>query len=382
MSDHFDGPRMIVDPVIDLTDLYAFPSPEQMGRLVLVMNVFPMAGKSACFSDSVAYKFRIRRATLGTPGKTPAFTLEEQEYDFTFTFSAPVKAEEGDHLIQQGCCITPTGESVTLEVNDEQGAEIEGLRLFAGLRLDPFFVDAKAILTTIQTRKLAFQSTGKNALEGANVLSIVMDMDVATIFGDEGSPLLAVVAETKTVGSLPVRLGRLGRPEVKNFGLGAKHVDPVNRDLEIRDLYNQEDSFKLASHYLGAYRARLNANLADWDSYDGKIDLPFKSPANHPLTDLLLADYLVVDTSKPFAEDGYFEIEQSFLNGKRHQTCGGRWLNDDIVDTVITLYINGGKGPRIRDGVDQAGEPACMAFPYLQPPNPNPPGRSGLLTGG
>ena len=51
--------------------------------------------------------------------------------------------------------------------------------------------------------------------------------------------------------------------------LGPKQFDPVNRDLEIRDLYNMEDAFHLAEAYLGAYRARLNANLAFWDSLDG-----------------------------------------------------------------------------------------------------------------
>ena len=39
-----------------------------------------------------------------------------------------------------------------------------------------------------------------------------------------------------------------------------KEYDQVNRDLEIRDLYNLEDAFNLGKEYRGAYRARLNAN--------------------------------------------------------------------------------------------------------------------------
>ena len=34
------------------------------------------------------------------------------------------------------------------------------------------------------------------------------------------------------------------------------------------------------------------------------------------LTELLLADYLVVDVSRPFAPDSYFEIEQATLAGR------------------------------------------------------------------
>ena len=48
----------------------------------------------------------------------------------------------------------------------------------------------------------------------------------------------------------------------------------MNRDLEIRDLYNMEDAFHLARGLPGAYRARLNANLAFWDGLDGKTDWP------------------------------------------------------------------------------------------------------------
>ena len=43
MSDHFSGPAVMGDPAVDITDFYAFPSPERPGNLVLIMNVFPMA---------------------------------------------------------------------------------------------------------------------------------------------------------------------------------------------------------------------------------------------------------------------------------------------------------------------------------------------------
>ena len=81
-----------------------------------------------------------------------------------------------------------------------------------------------------------------------------------------------MITETLTRGKFPVRIERVGRPEVKNLILGPKQFDPVNRDLEIRDLYNMENAFHLAEAYQGAYRARLNANLAFWDSLDCNAD--------------------------------------------------------------------------------------------------------------
>ena len=191
-----------------------------------------------------------------------------------------------------------------------------------------------------------------------------------------------MVGETLTRGKLNVRLERVGRPEVPNLMLAPKEFDPVNRDLEIRDLYNMDDAFHLAPHYLGAYRARLDANLAFWDSLDGNIDWPISGDGTHPLTELLLADYLVVDVAKPYAEQGSFlEIELAARRGEAHQTCGGRALNDDMMDTIFTLLVNAGNGPTIRDGVDQATRPASQLFPYLAPPNPDPPNLPSTCSG-
>jgi hypothetical protein len=51
MSDHGAGPRSIANPEIDITDVFAFPSPERPGNLVLVMNIFPfMRSKPRGFS--------------------------------------------------------------------------------------------------------------------------------------------------------------------------------------------------------------------------------------------------------------------------------------------------------------------------------------------
>jgi hypothetical protein len=181
--------------------------------------------------------------------------------------------------------------------------------------------------------------------------------------------MFAVVGETLSAGKRPVRLERVGRPEIKNFTLGAKMFDPVNRDLEIRDIYNEEDAFNLSKHYVGAYRARLNANLAFYDGLDGKTDWPLDQHGNHSLTDLLLADFLVVDASKSFSEASFFQIEQAMLKGRAPESCGGRWLNQDLVDYLLTLYINAGKGPRIRDGVDAPIAWSSKRFPYMAPPN-------------
>jgi len=248
---------------------------------------------------------------------------------------------------------------------------VRGTRVFAGVRWDPFIMDARAALATIATGKLAFTDPGSIFLDGKNVLSIVVELDTEVL---PSWTLVGVVAETLTRGEFNVRIERVGRPEVKNMMLAPKDFDEVNRDLEIRDLYNMDDGFHLGDSYAGAFRARLNANLAFWDRLDGKQDWPTCENGSHPLTDLVLADFLVVDVTKPYVEQGSFlEIELAARRGESHQTCGGRTLNDDVMDTIFSQLVNAGEGPAIRDGVDGATRPATVDFPYLAPPNPNPP---------
>ena len=170
-------------------------------------------------------------------------------------------------------------------MNDEQGGSGHGVRVFAGPRWDPFIMDAPAALKTIATGELAFTDPGAIYMDGKNVLSLVVEVDCAQLLKDV--ELVGVVAETLTRGKLAVRIERVGRPEVKNMMLAPKQFDPVNRDLEIRDLYNMEDAFHLADGYEGAYRARLNANLAFWDGLDGKTDWPTDGNGTHPLTELV-----------------------------------------------------------------------------------------------
>ena len=315
MSDHISGPRALAEPIADITDVYAFPSPERPGRLVLVLNTLPFAPPSDVFSDGLIYRFRLRPLTANAREDPVPFAVDGEEVVFDCVFSAPVDRHGANGPEQEGTCSLPAGEAVSARVNDERGGRARGVRVFAGPRWDPFIMDAPAALKTIATGELAFTDPGSIYLDGKNVLSLVVEIDCARLLG--GAELVGVVAETLTRGSLNVRIERVGRPEVKNLMLAPKQFDQVNRDLEIRDLYNMEDAFQLGDVYQGAYRARLNANLAFWDGLDGKIDWPAGEDGAHPLTELVLADYLVVDVTKPYVEQGSFlEIELAARRGE------------------------------------------------------------------
>jgi hypothetical protein len=372
MSDHNNSPRGVADPAVDIADAFVFPSASRPGRLVFVMTVFPNAQPGALFSDAVSYRFRMRPVAIPAGGPASRFEVGADEYDITCTFAAPVTVTGAGDPVQDGTCTLPGGEAVSFRVNDEQGAEAPGVHVFAGLRMDPLFNDSTAYVETLATRRLAFPANGTNGADGWDIMGIVVELDVAPILARAPGTLFAVAAEVVTGGTIPVRVERFGRAFVKGQMLGELGADTVNRDLDVRELWNQEDAFDLAPNYLGAYRARLSSNLAVMDGIDGKIDWPLQPDGTHPLTELYLGDYQVVDVAKPYAEDSYLEIEQALLQGRAHETCGGRSLNADAGDANLTFVITGGNGPRISDGVDEATVRASDSFPYLAAPNPDP----------
>ncbi len=337
------------------------------------MTLARRAVSTTFFSDGIVCRFRLRPLVMneGTSGAGVARLVagpDESERVIDCSFSRPALRTGGDLLVQRGRCATSSSSEVSVTVHDRRGGVGRGLRMFAGLVSDPFILQFESLFKTIATGRMAFQKQAKNSLEGANVLGLVVEVERAAWLGD--GPLFGVVGETLASGMPGARLERIGRPEVKNISLQGSRCVAADRDDDLGSLYNREDAFHLVRENVDAYRARLNVNFRFFDGLDGKIDWPLDAAGLHPLVDLVLNDYLVVDASRPFSDATYFEIEQAMLEARRHRTCGGRWLNDDFLDTYYTLLINAGKGPRISDGVNRATVPASKVFPYLAPPNP------------
>ncbi len=103
MSDHISGPRALADPIADITDVYAFPSPESTDRLVLVMNTLPFAQLSDTHSDGLIYRFRLRPVTRPEEGNAGMLSVGARELVIDCVFDAPTSAEKG----QLACSAAP-----------------------------------------------------------------------------------------------------------------------------------------------------------------------------------------------------------------------------------------------------------------------------------
>jgi hypothetical protein len=119
-ADHLDSPAAKADPAADIADVYAF---NDASHAVFAMTVFPVASTSSKFSDTVVYV--LHTASAAAYGATSA------SEDISCTFNAA-------QTIQ---CWAGTDEYVTGDASATTGlASADGkLKVFAGLRADPFF---------------------------------------------------------------------------------------------------------------------------------------------------------------------------------------------------------------------------------------------------
>jgi Polyketide cyclase / dehydrase and lipid transport/Domain of unknown function (DUF4331) len=362
MSDHVDGPRSIGDPSIDLTDLFAFTSPENPARTVLIADVFPSAGASAIFSNVVNHSLVVRRMTVAGLGNSAKFTPGDQEYRFNCRFSVLERGSPGAKPIQRGTCTFPDGQELTFTVNDEKGASTsDGVyRVFAGLRSDPFYLAWLA----------ASLKKFPNLLQHDNVLAIVIEFDTRRVLDPVKGSLFGVIAETSAIpqpasliGHEPPRFDWVGRPEQTNMRLNNPAMAGTD---DLRDLWNQQTPFAIAEELQPVFRKRLVDSLTNWDMRDGKADW---SPADlAAAANVYLDDFMLFDVSKPISDSSYLEIEKSTLHGKPYQTGGGRTVNANVIDIMVTWMVNNDR-EFLQGGATGATKPGVNTFPYLASPN-------------
>jgi hypothetical protein len=362
MSDHIDGPRQIGDPSADLTDLFAFNSPENPSRTVLAANVFPTCGVDAIFSNAINHSIVVRRAKVAGLGDATKFETTEPEIRFSCRFDALERGAADGKPVQRGTCTLPDGQSLRFLVNDEKGASTAdgAYRVFAGMRSDPF------ILAWIFPKGLQkFQ----NLLFNDNVLCIAIEFDTERVLAPSRGSLFAVVAETvplpgagSFVGSEAPRLDWVGRPEQTNMRLnnGKLKMD------DIRDLWNQQTPFAIDEKVRPLFLQRLKESLAEWDMRDGKQDwTPSALAAN---AQMFVDDFMLFDVAKPITDTSHLEIEKSTLNGQAYQTGGGRSVDADVIDVLLTWMVNRDR-EFLEGGTTKATKPGTKNFPYFAAPN-------------
>lgn len=197
-SDHQDTPLVEFSPRFDINDVYAFPAPGDPSRTVLALStsspLTPAQTPSAAFGTKDQQLYQIKIDNTGD-------AREDLVFQLTFTGKA------GKQKVTLRGPVAPNsiGTANTLV----GGKKIKGytntvitdgnVKLFAGPRDDPFFIDLEAFfrilpdrrpeagpLSTITQGPLTFRAaTGPNPaidyLRGFNDLAIVIELPTSAI---------------------------------------------------------------------------------------------------------------------------------------------------------------------------------------------------------
>jgi len=360
MSDHVDGPRSIGDPSADLTDLFAFTSPENPAHTVLAACVFPSAGEDTIFSNIIDYSIAVRRVSVAGNGNSAKFQPADDEIRFSFRFGTLERDAEGKP-IQRGVCALPGGRQLLLTVNDATGASIPeaDLRAFAGLRSDPFYL----AWDVAELKKIP------NLLQHTNVLCVLVEFDTRRLLDPAKGSLFGAIAETippqqrGLLGPAVLRIDWIGRPEQTNIRLNNPALSGID---DLRDLWNQQTPFAIREALQPLFLQRLKDSLANWDMHDGKEDwTPEALAAN---ARVFLDDFLLFDVAKPITDESHLEIEKSTINGLPYKTGGGRTIDANSIDILLTWLVNRDR-EFLQGGATGATKPGMKVFPYLAAPN-------------
>lgn len=361
MSDHVDGPRQIGDPAADLTDLFAFTSPENPARTVLAACVFPSAGEDAIFSNAIDHAILVRRVGVAGVGNSAKFQPADDEIRFSFRFDV-LKRDSAGKPVQRGTCTLPGGRELQFIVNDEKGAStLDGdFRVFAGLRSDPFYL----AWLVAELKKF------RNLLQHDNVLIAVVEFDTRRVLDLAKGSLFGVCAETvpipqprSLIGHPVPRIDWVGRPEQTNMRINNPAMAGTD---DLRDLWNQQKPFAISNELKPLFLQRLKDSFANWDMRDGKADwTPEALVAN---ANVFLDDFLLFDVAKPSTDASHLEIERSTINGQPYQTGGGRTVDANVIDILLTWLVNHDR-EFLQGGATGATKPGMRAFPYFATPS-------------
>jgi len=170
-ADHVDATQITSDPSADINDVFLFVNPNDADELIIANTSFPIAGPGTQFSDAVTYNVVIENDAD-----------DEFLISCTFEGGVTVTCNGPDDMSVSG----PIGSIIT---NDD-------IRVFAGLRDDPFFFDLQAFAATAATGTAQFSAPGSEFFLGLDTLAIVIGVSSDALTNDGENPVLEVYGTT------------------------------------------------------------------------------------------------------------------------------------------------------------------------------------------
>lgn len=324
MAHHYSGPDFSFphgDARVDHCDLFAFPTPGETSRSVLVMDVHPSFGinppgptTSEPFAPEALYELKV-----DTNGDGVA------EVAFRTLFSATDGAQSATVRRVEGADAAGTGEAGEALVEGApvsmgsaaQVTESGEYRFFAGWRSDPFFFDAEGVLDD-------FQMSGKDFFADKDVCSIVLEVPNDALGASQVAMWHRTLMPAGTADGW-MQVDRGARPSQSVFfSPGDEKAAYLAGDPATDARF--VDSFAHVLEHSGGYAPDEAKRVAG----------------------TLLPDVLPYDPTQPVA-----------------YPRNGRALTDDVADYFLALFTNG----KVEDDALGPHTDLLTDFPHLGPPH-------------
>jgi hypothetical protein len=333
VSNHFTGLSLgppLGDQRLDLCDLYAFPSPADPSRTVLILNANPNA--DALHPDA------IYRLAIDNDGDL------RNDIAFSYVFSEPVNGKQTVDVYmatgEDARSPEPVGEKifdgVAVSFGPEPAIATSGdITFFAGARSDAFFFDFDGIKNLFDTSgKRNFTEphiggpspwTGVDSNTEANVFSTVIELPTERLGGSPGIKIWGRCS-LRHDGDLE-HVDRAGHPSVSSF------FNTDDTKLE----YNASEPVNDRSRWLDQF-VHLMGHTGDYTREEAIAEIDREGT---------LPDMLSFNPSEPAAYPN------------------GRVFTDDVIDYRLAFLSKGQIPPSgLSPHTDVLDE-----FPYLGPPH-------------
>jgi hypothetical protein len=429
-ASHREAPLISLDPEADITDFFMFRSYElgQSDKVELIMDVIPGEEPSAGpnyynFDPSVLYTFNVDNNNDGRAddirfelsfrtelrGDTTALGLPlaytaipqithldgagseglgvRQRYTLTMVKNKK-RTVLADGLFAVPSNVGPRTMPNYQQLVDEGTYSLNGgIRVFAGQRDDPFYIDLGAVFDTLNLR-----NPGTDMLSGFNVHTIALEVPSTLLTGDTGTTTIGAYASTSrrkiSVNGDDkgkwVQVQRLANPLVNEVIIGLQDKDRWNAtepEEESRFLgYYLKPRLALALQLVfgpntgctafgdascspNPPAAAADTSLSNFNRTDLENILLKYQPGDTKLSELLRLNLNISPTSLASQQ------RLTVLAGDNAGWPNGRRPIDDVTDVAVQVvggpnYIGAGAG----DGVDANDKALPNAFPFVATP--------------
>ena len=439
-SSHREAPAIALDPQVDATDLYAFVSPDRPDTVTLIANYVPFEAPYGGpnfygFADWPAaeyeihvdnngdavedltflFQFKTETANGGTflyntgpigvgpdpKAKNPYTGLNVYQYYRVYLVKGNAKNGEllGEYLPVAPNNVGPKSIKDYASLANAAVRDVkEGIKVFAGPRDDPFFVNLGRTFDLLNVDPVLpggrDQDAGKapDHLRNFNVHTIALQVPIPLLMGpsssksgwpvpvDDPSATIGVWTtasrakmETLKTGGRDVsgdwvQVSRLGMPLVNEVVIPRSHKDLFNASAPKDDAQFLPfvQSSELAGIINGLFKVKVPANPRNDLVQVFLKGVPKLTEKGMP------CEYLRLNMAVPPSAHPH---RLGLLAGQNDGFPNGRRLGDDVVDIALRV-VAGALDPKFNvspnnelgDTVVKNDKPFLASFPYVAPP--------------